>query len=160
MAMIGKVEEELVPKGVYIITTRSDGKRAGMTASWVCRVAGKPPVMMTAIHHRSHTGELIRQRGMFLINIIDRNQIEIARLFGLSTGHRIDKFKGLAFIESGNGLPVMPDCLGYLECNVMEQIVVADHTVFFGEIIDEKLFRPGSPLMFSPADFRARKGTR
>jgi flavin reductase (DIM6/NTAB) family NADH-FMN oxidoreductase RutF len=160
MVGMGKVEDELVPKGVYIITTKATNRKGGMTASWVSRVAGKPPVMMVAIHHRSHTGGLIRESGRYVINIIDRKQLEVARRFGLSTGHRVDKFQEFEFVESGNGLPVLKGCLGYLECNVMEQIVVGDHTVFFGEIIEENLFGTGIPMLFSSDDFYAGKETK
>jgi len=71
----------------------------------------------------------------------------------LTVGHRIDKFNGTAFIESGSSLAIMQEGTG------TEHIVVVDQMVFC-EITDEKLFRPGSLLLFSPADFRARKETK
>jgi flavin reductase (DIM6/NTAB) family NADH-FMN oxidoreductase RutF len=149
----GRLEEGYVPKGVYIITTRSREVRGGMTASWVCRVATRPPTMMVAIHEGSHTGGLIRESGAFAINLIDGGQVELARHFGLTSGHRVDKFKDLDTLDSGSGQPVLAQAFGYIDCRVMDQAVVGDHTVFFGEIIEERLLRNGQALMFQKGDY-------
>jgi flavin reductase (DIM6/NTAB) family NADH-FMN oxidoreductase RutF len=152
--VLGRLEDDHFPKGVYIITTRAGQEQGGMTASWVCRAASKPPVMSAAIHHRSHTGGLIKKSRAFIVNLIDRDQVDLARLFGLASGRRKNKLAEVETIDSPGGLPVLKDALGFMECRVDSQIIVEDHTVFFGWVVAEELFRQGRPLMFSPSDYQ------
>jgi len=151
---LGRVEDDHFPKGVYIITTRAGRRQGGMTASWVCRAAGRPPVMSAAIHHRSHTGRLIKESRAFVVNLIGEDQVGLARLFGLASGRRVDKLARVETIDSPGGLPVLAEALGFLECRVIRRVVVEDHSVFFGRIVAEELLRPGRPLMFSPSDYQ------
>ncbi|MBW1712258.1 MAG: flavin reductase [Deltaproteobacteria bacterium] len=152
---LGDLERKQCLKGVYIITTRLNDRRGGMTASWVCRAAQSPPVMSAAIHLKSHTGQLIKESQRFVIHLISREEMALARRFGLSSGHKKDKFQGLDLTESGGGLPVLSQALGYMECQVIDQVAVYDHTLFLGLVVEEKLFRRGQPLIFSRREFEA-----
>ncbi len=150
----GAFEDEFFPKGVYIITARQGDLQGGMTASWVCRASARPPIMMAAISRRSYTGGLVKASQAFAVNLIGRDQVGLARHFGLKTGHREDKLAAVATLASSAGRPVLEDSLGFMDCLVTADYEVGDHLVFFGEIIEVKLFKGGEPLMFHPADYK------
>ena len=146
--MLGQLEERLLPKGVYVITSMWKNKRAGMTAAWVTRVAADPPAMLVAIHVGSFTGEVIRGSGWFVINVLDRTQGRLALRFGKGSSRNQDKFNGLSLRTSLHGQPALGNALAYLECKILSIPKVGDHWLFTGEIVDEQELRKGHPLMY------------
>lgn len=151
--MKGELEARLLPKGVYVITSQWERRRAGMTAAWVTRVAGAPPSMLVAIHFGSFTGEVIAQSGWFVINVLGRDQLELARLFGEGSSRDHDKFSGLPLTMSAHGQPVLGVALAYLECEVILTPQIGDHVLFIGEIMEERQFQEGNPLLYDPKEF-------
>jgi len=152
MSTLDKLEAQLVRKSIFVITTAKQGKRAsGMTAAWVTRVAGNPPLMAVAIHCDSFTGELIAQTGWYVINVLALEQANLARHFGMVSSRQQDKFRDLTITFSQHGCPILLHVLGYLECRVTQSLKVGDHQLFIGEIIDGKRLRDGQPLVYSPA---------
>lgn len=145
---LGEVEARRLPKGVFVITSQWNGRRAGMTASWVTRVSAEPPMMAAALHRRSATEEVIRQSGWFVIHILSESSVGLAREFGRGSSRDRDKFKGLDVSESRHGQPVLDDATAYLECRVVERHAVGDHHVVIGEIVDEAEAHAGEPLRY------------
>lgn len=151
--MIGELEARLLPKGVYVITSQWERRRAGMTAAWVTRVAGAPPAMLVAIHCGSFTEEVIAQSGWFVINVLGRDQLELACRFGEGSSRDHDKFASLPLVLSAHGQPALGVALAYLECKVTLAPRVGDHILFIGEIIGEHQFQEGIPLLYDPKEF-------
>lgn len=151
--MRGELEARLLPKGVYVITSQWRNRRAGMTAAWVTRVSGNPPAMLVAIHCGSFTGEVIAKSGWYTINVLARDQLELARRFGEVSSRNHDKFRGLPLEMSAHGQPVLATGLAYLECKVSLTPRMGDHVLFIGEITEERQLREGSPLLYDPRDF-------
>lgn len=151
--MKGELEARLLPKGVYVITSQWKRRRAGMTAAWVTRVAGAPPAMLVAIHFGSFTGEVIAQSGWFVINVLGRDQLELARRFGEGSSRDHDKFSELSLTMSAHGQPALGVVLAYLECKVALAPRVGDHILFIGEIMEEQRFQEGIPLLYDPKEF-------
>jgi len=151
--VIGELEARLLPKGVYVITSQWERRRAGMTAAWVTRVAGAPPAMLVAIHCGSFTEEVIAQSGWFVINVLGRDQLELACRFGEGSSRDHDKFGSLPLVLSAHGQPALGVALAYLECKVTLAPRVGDHILFIGEIIGEHQFQEGIPLLYDPKEF-------
>lgn len=151
--MLGELEARLFPKGVYVITSRWHDRKAGMTAAWVTRVSGTPPAMMVAIHHQSDTGETIAKSGWYVINVLDEEQLEIARRFGQGSSRNRDKFRGLAMMSSAHGQPVISTAMAYLECKVILLPPVGDHTLHIGNVMEERQLRAGAPLLYNQKKF-------
>ncbi len=60
----GDVEARIFPKGVYVVTSSCAEGRAGMTAAWVSRVSGTPPLVAVALHRGSATRAVIEKAGI------------------------------------------------------------------------------------------------
>lgn len=50
-------------------------------------------------------------------------------------------------------LHMLGEVLAYLDCRVVQEIEVGDHTLFVGQMVDEGVFREGEPLRFCPSDY-------
>jgi flavin reductase (DIM6/NTAB) family NADH-FMN oxidoreductase RutF len=140
--------------GVYVVTTRVDDKINGMTAAWVSQVSLKPLLVMVSIAPPRYTHTLIKESGIFAINVLTSDQVELAKRFGYKSGRKVDKFAGLETLTAGSGAPVLPQAYAYLDLKLVNTFTAGDHTLFVGEVQEAKILHPqGHPLIFKKSDF-------
>ena len=140
--------------GVYVVTTRLGEKINGMTAAWVAQVSLKPLLVMVSIAPSRYSHTLIKESGIFAINVLTAEQVEVAKRFGYKSGRKIDKFAGLDCLAAGSGAPVLPQAYAYLDLKLVHTYTAGDHTLFVGEVTEAKILQPqSSPLIFKKSDF-------
>jgi len=140
--------------GVYVVTTRVGEKINGMTAAWVSQVSLKPLMVMVSIAPSRYTHTLIQESGSFAINVLTRDQVELAKRFGYKSGRKVDKCTGLDWVTAASGAPVLPQAHAYLDLKLVHTFAAGDHTLFVGEVMEAKILRPeSSPLIFKKSDF-------
>jgi flavin reductase (DIM6/NTAB) family NADH-FMN oxidoreductase RutF len=67
---------------------------------------------------------------------------------GLFKGEkRIDDktIEGVSYEKLKTGAPVLKECVGFVECRLVQSVETGDHTVFIGEVVNEGV-RGGDPL--------------
>jgi flavin reductase (DIM6/NTAB) family NADH-FMN oxidoreductase RutF len=140
--------------GVYVVTTRLGEKINGMTAAWVAQVSLKPLLVMVSIAPSRYSHTLIKESGIFAINVLTGEQVELGKRFGYKSGRKIDKFAGLDCLAAGSGAPVLPQAYAYLDLKLVHTYTAGDHTLFVGEVTEAKILQPqSSPLIFKKSDF-------
>jgi flavin reductase (DIM6/NTAB) family NADH-FMN oxidoreductase RutF len=140
--------------GVYVVTTRLGEKINGMTAAWVAQVSLNPLLVMVSIAPSRYSHTLIKESGIFAINVLTGEQVELAKRFGYKSGRKIDKFAGLDCLAAGSGAPVLPQAYAYLDLRLVHTYTAGDHTLFVGEVMEAKILHPQSqPLIFKKSDF-------
>ena len=140
--------------GVYVVTTRAGEKVNGMTAAWVSQVSLKPLLVMVSIAPARYSHTLIKESGIFAINVLTKDQAELAKRFGFKSGRKIDKFVGLDYLTAVTGAPILPQAYAYLDLKLVHTYTAGDHTLFVGEVTEVKILHPQSqPLVFNKNDF-------
>jgi flavin reductase (DIM6/NTAB) family NADH-FMN oxidoreductase RutF len=140
--------------GVYVVTTRVGDKINGMTAAWVSQVSLKPLLVMVSIAPPRYTHTLIKESGVFAINVLASDQVELAKRFGYKSGRKVDKCAGLDWLTAASGVPVLPQAHAYLDLKLVHTYAAGDHTLFVGEVMEAKILHPDSrPLIFKKSDF-------
>jgi flavin reductase (DIM6/NTAB) family NADH-FMN oxidoreductase RutF len=140
--------------GVYVVTTRLGEKINGMTAAWVAQVSLNPLLVMVSIAPSRYSHTLIKESGIFAINVLTAEQVELGKRFGYKSGRKIDKFAGLDYLAAGSGAPVLPQAYAYLDLKLVQTYTAGDHTLFVGEVMEAKILHPQSqPLIFIKSDF-------
>ncbi len=142
-----------ITNGVYVITTRLCEKINGMAAAWVTRVCEDPVLISVAISEKNYTHDLLEQSGVFVVNILRESQTKVAIHFGKKSGRDINKFTGIAFQRGKTGAPILDDCLGYLECQVVFSRKIGDHTIFVGKVVEEEIKKGGKALVYKHSDY-------
>ncbi|HEX9675888.1 MAG TPA: flavin reductase family protein, partial [Anaerolineales bacterium] len=126
--------------GVTVVTTAYEGRYWGLSVAWVSRIAGSEPLVVAVVAHSSHTHGFIQKAGVFAMNILAEDQVEVARHFGRQTGREVDKFKRQDHYWEvrTTGAPILLDALGYLDCRVVDVYDPpgGDHTLFIGRVVD------------------------
>jgi len=133
-----------MPSGLYIIGSRAGDRRNGMTANWVTQVGFDPKLLAVSVEHGAVTHELISEGGVFIVNLVDREDRAIVRKFTKpvevdAEAHTLNDFP---FHDGRTGAPVLDQALAFVECEVRQQIDVGGHTLFLGEIVDAAFQKP------------------
>jgi flavin reductase (DIM6/NTAB) family NADH-FMN oxidoreductase RutF len=140
--------------GVYVVTTRLGEKINGMTAAWVSQVSLNPLLVMVSIAPPRYSHTLIKESGIFAINVLTSEQSELAKRFGYKSGRKVDKFAGLDYVTAATGAPILPQAHAYLDLKLVHTYAAGDHTLFVGEVVAAKILHPQShPLVFKKSDF-------
>jgi flavin reductase (DIM6/NTAB) family NADH-FMN oxidoreductase RutF len=136
--------------GVTVVTTRSEGKPVGMTASAVASLSLDPVLLLVCISTALHTHTAIENSRCFVVNVLGEGQEELARHFAQSSE---DKFATVP-VKPDHELPVLDDAIAYFVCDVHERFAGGDHSIFTG-LVRECGTVPGKrPLVY----FRSRYG--
>uniref|UniRef100_A0A7C3Z341 Flavin reductase n=1 Tax=Desulfobacca acetoxidans TaxID=60893 RepID=A0A7C3Z341_9BACT len=140
--------------GVYLITTRLGDRINGMTASWVSQVSLNPLLLVVSIAPARYSHDLIKESGVFAVNVLTPEQIDLGKRFGFASGRRVDKFAGLEYITAVTRSPILPQAYAYFDMNLVNTFPAGDHTLFVGEVVAAEILHPEShPLVFSKKDF-------
>ena len=140
--------------GVYVVTTRMGNRVNGMTASWVSQVSLSPLLLMASIAPPRYSHDLIKESGIFAVNVLTREQIDLGKRFGFQSGRRVDKFAGLEYITAATGSPILPQAYAFFDVKLVNTFPAGDHTLFVGEVLEAKILHSETqPLVFSKKDF-------
>ena len=136
-------------KGVQVVGSAPDGVTRAYCSHWVSQVAFEEPVLLASVSPKHDTHPLIVGSGLFAVSILAGDQIAEGQYFSYP-GRR---FQHLAteYVEDWDGLPVVPDSIAYLRCEVLDRMSgVVDHDLFLARVTGA---RPGRlkepPLLYS-----------
>jgi len=135
--------------GVYVIGV-CDGERTNaFTASSVVPVSFKPVVVAVAVGVDHASRPLIRAGRSFTINVLKRDQIEMASHFGTVSGRQTNKLAGVRWRPGLSGAPILVDTLAYIECELATVVPAGDHELVLGKVVDGAvLAHDEQPLLY------------
>jgi flavin reductase (DIM6/NTAB) family NADH-FMN oxidoreductase RutF len=129
-------------------TSASGLQRNLYCSHWVMQVSFEEPIVMASVSPKHDTYGHIASTGLFSVSILAGDQIAEGQYFSYPGR----KFRNLAteFVEDYDGLPVVPNAIGYLRCEVEDRKQLVDHEVFFARVVgtrEGRLKEP--PLLYS-----------
>ena len=133
------------PSGVTVVTTKTgDGSDQGMTVSAFCSVSLEPPLVLICIEKNASVYEALTTASQFVVNVLSVKQEHVARRFAIVD---IDRFEGVGYSRTTNGMVVLDDVLAVIECNRHAMYDGGDHTIIVGEV-DSARVEEGTPLLY------------
>jgi flavin reductase (DIM6/NTAB) family NADH-FMN oxidoreductase RutF len=142
--------------GLYAVTATHEGERGVFTANWLSQASFEPPLVMISVENDSSTLPLIRASGRFAICPLDEHQKQLAAALGKPKARAGDKYDALdlTVVESERGVPALAESLGYVVCDVREEVPAGDSVVFLAEVVEARSFSDAPPLEMRQAGFR------
>lgn len=140
--------------GYYILTalkksenleTRDKDYIAAGTVNWVSQVSFSPEVVSVSVGQKSDLNETINYSDHFTIHLLSEDHKEYVKKFGIKSTIEDGKINGVPFTKQ-NDQVIIEDTLGYLTCKVVGSQNVGDHTVYFGEVINEEIHKDKKAL--------------
>jgi flavin reductase len=136
-----------VASGVSVVTTDGPAGRAGLTVSAMCSLSADPPAVLVCINRASRAGRIIRINGVFCLNVLASQQVDIARRFAGQAGGELDKFLALEWDRFGTGAPVLRNAVAVFDCNLTRGTDYGSHDILIG-VVAETDERDGMPLLY------------
>lgn len=135
-------------KGVQVVGASAGGIERLYCSHWVCQVSFEEPILLASVSPKHDTHPLIAESGVFSVSILAGDQVAAGQYFSYPGR----KFRHLAdeLVEDWDGLPVVPDSIAYLRCDVFDRTAVDDHELFFARVTatrEGRLREP--PLLYS-----------
>lgn len=141
---------------VNVVTTDGAGGRFGTTVSAMSSVSadGERPTLLVCMHHASATTQAIRTNRVFCVNVLRDDQAAISDCFaGRLKMPDGDKFSCAAWVRQGSGALRVENPLVAFDCDLVSEMRVGTHHVFFGAVSDLFLSGPGSPLVYANRNY-------
>lgn len=126
--------------GMYLLTTRLDGKDHGCLVNTAIQVSSNPHRIAVCVVKSNLTHEKIAQTGTFnLSGLREDTPMELFRQFGMRSGRKIDKFADIPGFERTENEILYPKLHATmcLSAEVTEQVDLGDHTLFIGRITQD-----------------------
>lgn len=121
------------PTGVTIVTGLTNEKNpTGVTISSFNTVSMNPPLVLWSLVNSSKNLPHFQVGRKHLIHVLSNEQGDLALHFAKSG---IEKFADILYSLSPEGLPKLPDCVTYFECETQACHPSGDHTIIVSKII-------------------------
>lgn len=136
-----------ITSGVYVVGVAAGPQRNAFTAAWVMPVSFRPLMLALSINPKHSSFALLREGGVFSINVLRRDQLELAGRFGApaDTG----KLSAVAWRTGKTGAPLLEDALARFECELAGECPAGDHVLALGRVVDGVLLQPDAePLIY------------
>ncbi len=124
--------------GLYVVTAADGERPCGMICNSIMQLTSSPNRVAVSINKSNYTATLVEKTGKMNVCVISKSApFAIFERFGFKSGRDTDKFDGLDYAVSANGLPVPRDNINaYLSLEVEQTISVGTHLLFICTLVD------------------------
>lgn len=131
--------------GVTVLTALDPaGRPHGMTANSLSSISLEPPLVLVAVEKIAVMHDVIIVAPRFVVNILGAGQEALSRRFARKDE---DKFDGLGYTLTPDGIPLFDGTLAHLECERVALHDAGDHTIVVGRV-SGGVAREGRPLAY------------
>ena len=118
--------------GVTVVTTKyKAGMPFGLTAKAFASLSLDPPLVLICIDKGAYCYSCFNESKLFAVNVLSAEQEETSRRFATK---RIEKFAGIRWHPSENGIALLDGAISHIECKIVRSYDGGYHTVHVGEI--------------------------
>jgi len=137
--------------GLYVVSSKKDGKFNGQIANTVFQITAEPPVIAVSINKKNLTHEFIQKSKVFTVSILSKETpMRFIGHFGFKSGRELDKFKDLNYKVGISGAPfILENTIGYIEAELIGNNDVGTHTIFIGKVIDAQILKDDEPMTYA-----------
>ncbi len=137
--------------GMYIITSKKGERINGQIANTVFQISSDPPTIAVSINKDNLTGEFIRDSKHFTVSVLTQDApLSLIGQFGFKSGREVDKFAGLNYRTTANGIPYVIDhALAFIEAQVIQEVDAGTHLIFIGAITEAEVLQENTPMTYA-----------
>jgi flavin reductase (DIM6/NTAB) family NADH-FMN oxidoreductase RutF len=132
---------------MFVVTVAAGGERAGCLVGFAAQCSISPPRFVAWISKANHTFPVAERAEVFVVHALRKSDLEVAQLFGESTGDAVDKFARCQWHEGPGGVPVLDGC-DWFAGRVLDRFDSGDHVGFLLAVLDSgSAARAGEPQL-------------
>ncbi len=129
----------MIPYGLYVLAAKSgpgENQLATSTVNWVTQASFEPPLVAVGVKKDSVSHAVIKDAGAFALNVLGKDQQDLAFAFFKHVEPDGDTIAGQPFtLGATTGAPILTNTPAYIECQLKETVEIGDHSVFVGEVV-------------------------
>ena len=123
--------------GVSVITAGRGKDISGMTVTSVSSLSVDPPALIVSINRDASSWPLVKRYGVFGVNILTSDQVDIAERFTGKGGLKgAARFAGAAWTTRASGVPLLVGALAAIDCEVEDVVERHSHAIVIGRVLD------------------------
>lgn len=146
------LRHDMLNHGVNIVCAEHEGKRGGLAVAWATQVAIDQ--ILICVGAQSATRELILASQAFGVSVLAREQLDIARVFGIQSSRSVDKFENVGYHTAETGSPLLDDCATALDCTVEVVHDLGTEKLIIGKVVAaEHPKEEYEPLIYREEDY-------
>jgi flavin reductase (DIM6/NTAB) family NADH-FMN oxidoreductase RutF len=135
---------------VYVVGVAQGERRNAFTAAWLTQVSFDPLLLALSVNPGHASYPLLVGGGGFVVSVLSRDQLHLARHFGTRSGRKADKLAGIAWRPGRSGAPILAEAIACLECRLTQRIPAGDHEIAIGQVVAGELLMPNvAPLTYA-----------
>ncbi|MAE70984.1 MAG: flavin reductase [Gemmatimonadetes bacterium] len=132
-----KTALRMIPYGLYVLTAEAgDDSVAASTINWATQASFEPPLVAIGVKVDSRSHAIVSDSGRFALNVLGKDQKDLAFTFFKPHEREGDTIGGHAFERSPGGVPVLTATPAWVECRVVETLTIGDHSIVVGEVTE------------------------
>ena len=137
---------------VCVVTTFSDGKPLGMTATAVSSLAAEPASLLVCVNQSASMHDSLATASHFCVNVLQAKQVAIAQTFSNSKLKDV-RFAGGEWEISPDQPPLLRGAQVCLVCERTQLVAFATHTICIGTVTSIRLGDSIEPLLYLDGKF-------
>ena len=117
----------------FVVTTQAAGQPAGCLVGFATQVGGEPPRFLVGVAKGSHTLEVASEAQHMAVQVLARRHRALAELFGIQTGHDVNKFDRCSWRAGPQAMPMLDDAIAWFVGRIVDRFDVGDHVAYLLE---------------------------
>lgn len=150
-----KLSMRLLAGGVCIVACSHDGERLGLTVTTVCSLTLDPPTLVVCVNRSAGAHDTIQATKRVSVNFLASDHVGLAELFSSSAVKGAERFDAARWTDMASGSPAVIGALAALDCEIVKELSVGQHSVFFCEVKSARLDTEKVPLVHFNREFCA-----
>jgi flavin reductase len=150
-----KQSMRLLAGGVCIVAANRNGEWHGLTMTAVCSLTMEPPSLIACVNRDAGAHDIVSTTRRVSVNVLTHDHMGLAELFSSSKVKGPARFDEKKWIGLASGVPALIDALAVLDCEVIREMEVGQHSVFFCEVKSVRLQPDRRPLVHFNREFCA-----
>ncbi|MFX1558977.1 MAG: flavin reductase family protein [Promethearchaeota archaeon] len=130
------------PHPTYLVTTNDprDNSKAAIAVSWGAPISVNPPLFGIVISPNKASNSVIKEAGVFTVNIMSLDSIDELWWTGTHTGRQYENkitAAGLTAIpgKTDKNATAVAEAIASFECKLKNVIPIGNYTLFIGEVV-------------------------
>jgi flavin reductase (DIM6/NTAB) family NADH-FMN oxidoreductase RutF len=119
--------------GCYLLVVRDEGRTYAMVCSWASQVSDRYAIL--CIGAQSETGRVLREGTELSLNVLLREQLDLARVAGTKHSSAVDKLAGVP-LETRSGVVWLARAKKRMRCRVQRFLDVAPDGATRGVLVE------------------------
>jgi cob(II)yrinic acid a,c-diamide reductase len=137
------------PAAVHVATTDGAAGKRGITVSAATSVSDRPATLLICVNRDHEQNHLFKANGCFALNTLAADQIDIARAFADGKLSLDERFGHGHWNTMNTGAPCLEAASVVFDCEIIEALDMATHTVLYGQVKALRIDETKSTLLYA-----------